>query len=211
MSDKAESSDEEAPDSISFGTSRDEALSALKAAAELSKGTSQKQRKAKEEKRKRRQERRNQNTENVEITNDNLAKLNCLREKAKEALSDNQKQAPEKVAQPMQMKNTRKCFAEKDVEISNTDTDDLDGYIPFNSSKNIKRTSRGIETAGSSKLRVEVVSSKKPKVLAAESVLSFRETMLYGAGSKVKRENAKVVLARRDKVKLCGTNVFCTK
>ena len=59
MSKELESSDEEAPEAISFGKCREEALSVLKEAAELSKST-HKQKKVKEEKRKRRQERKDE-------------------------------------------------------------------------------------------------------------------------------------------------------
>jgi len=61
MSKEIESSDEEAPESISFGKSREEALSVLKEAAETSKGTF-KQKKIKVEKRKGRQERKDDKT-----------------------------------------------------------------------------------------------------------------------------------------------------
>ena len=36
----------------------------------------------------------------------------------------------------------------------------------------------------------------------AESVLNFKETMLYGGGSKVRREPAQDVVRRKEKVKL---------
>ena len=101
-----------------------------------------------------------------------------LREKAKEALSDDLKEPA---------KNSKKVF-----------TDD-----------NIKRTSRDLNGSGASNLRVQMITSKKPKVLAAESVLNFRETMLYGAGSKVKRESSKSVIARKNKVNMIGSNVLC--
>ena len=213
MSDRIDSSDGEAPESVSFGSSRETALNVIKVAAELSKGTTtHKQRRAKEEKRKRRQERRDEKIENSESTNENLARLNNLREKAKEALADNPNPARENVSKVPVQQNSRKLFTQDVKEPIAAGTEESNDFIPFNNDKGpTKRTSRDIEISGTSKLRVEMVSSKKPKVLAAESVLNFRETMLYGAGSKVKRESSKSVIARREKMKLSGKNVFCTK
>ena len=210
MSDKAQSSDEEAPESISFGKSREVALTVLKEAAEVSKGTSHKQKRAKEEKKKRRQERKDEKSKS-EIIPDHIQKLNALREQAKEALADSVQTHQEKPRKPSVPKNTKKVFLEEHDDTSELEMDPSSGFIPLNGTKKInKRTSRDIESSGSSNLRVEIVSSKKPKVLAAESVINFRETMLYGTGSRVKRESAKVIMARKEKVRLSGKNVFCT-
>merc|ERR1712018_1122696 len=98
MSKLNEESYDEAPESISFGKSREEALTVLREAAELSKGT-YKDKKVKGEKRKRRQERKDEKIQS-ETKIRNEEKLNSLREKAKEALSedltiiDNQKSPP---------------------------------------------------------------------------------------------------------------------
>merc|ERR1711944_128496 len=186
MSTELESSDEEAPEAISFGKSREEAISILKEAAELSKST-HKQKKVKEEKRKRRQERKD--------------------EKAKEALSEGVKEKEHKSL----AKNSKKLFTDKDAG-SDIDENVADDFIPLNSSKpREKRTSREMANSGTSNIRVEMVSSKRPKVFAAESVLNFKETMLYGAGSRVKRETAKSVIARNEKVKLIGSNRLCSR
>jgi len=206
MSKLNEESDDEAPESISFGKSREEALTVLREAAELSKGT-YKDKKVKGEKRKRRQERKDEKIQS-ETKIRNEEKLNSLREKAKEALSedltiiDNQKSPP---------KNSKKVFVDED-ETSDKDECEEDNFIALDSSKpRTKRTSRELTSSGSSNIRVQMVSTKKPKVLAAESVLNFRETMLYGAGSKVKRENSKLVLARKQKVKLIGSDILCSR
>jgi len=197
MSKEIESSDEEAPESISFGKSREEALTVLKEAAEISKGTF-KQKKLKEEKKKRRQERKDEKTK-TENQLKNEEKLKNLREKAKEALSDDVKEPA---------KNSKKVFTDDNGPSDN----EADDFIPFNSSKSkVKRTSRELNESGASNLRVQMIGSKKPKVLAAESVLNFRETMLYGAGSKVKRESSKSVIARKNKVKMIGSDVLCSR
>ena len=205
MSKLKEESDDEAPESISFGKSREEALTVLKEAAELSKG-SFKDKKVKDEKRKRRQERKDEKIQS-EIRIKNEERLNSLREEAKEALSENKTKIEN---QKSRSKNSKKVFDEDET----SDKDDFEGdnFIALNSSKpRIKRTSRELTSSGSSNIRVQMVSSKKPKVLAAESVLNFRETMLYGAGSKVKRENSKTVLARKQKVKLIGSDILCSR
>jgi len=208
MSDVVESSDEEAPESISFGKSRVTALNVIKEAAEFSKGTSHKQKKLKEQKNKRRKERKDEKLKSENV-NENLEKLNNLRQKAKEALCD-KIQSDEEVSKTRAVTNTKKIFSEENAPYESEPNESND-FIPFNASKiKSKRTSREFENSGTSKLKVEVVASKKPKVLAADSVLKFRETMLYGAGSRVKRESSKTVIARREKVKLSGTNVFCT-
>merc|ERR1719411_1864901 len=104
--------------------------------------------------------------------------------------------------------NAKTLFTE-DPNGSSTKSND---YIPFDKTKiPNKRTFRNIDISGTSKLRVEMVSSKKPKVLAAESVLNFRETMLYGAGSKVKRESSKIAIARKEKMKMLGSDVLCSR
>merc|ERR1712150_245542 len=210
MGDKVVSDEEEAPESVSFGSSRETALSALKEEKELSKGTSHKQKRARDEKRKRRQERKDETLKAASVKN-NLEKLNTLREKAKEALAEKPKTDEVKLSNNTTVKNTKKVFSQEPDELDDSDEEESSGFIPFSeSNKRNKRTSREIDTSGSSKLRVELVSSKKPKVLAAKSVLNFRETMLYGAGSKVKRESSKVVIARKEKMKLSGKNVLCT-
>ena len=206
MSKLKEESDDEAPESISFGKSREEALTVLKEAAELSKG-SFKDKKVKDEKRKRRQERKDEKIQS-EIKIKNEEKLNSLREKAKEALSENKTKIENLKSRS---KNSKKVFVDED-ETSDKDESEGDNFIALNSSKpRIKRTSRELTNSGSSNIRVQMVTSKKPKVLAAESVLNFRETMLYGAGSKVKRENSKTVLARKQKVKLIGSDILCSR
>ena len=204
MSDNVESSDEEAPESISFGKSRETALNVLKEAAELSKGISHKQKKTKEEKKKRRQERKDEILKSENI-NENLEKLKNLRQKAKEALCD--KTQPEETVPKTKAVPNKKIFFEENEEPKAENSND---FIPFNcSSMKRKKTCREIKNSGTSKLKVEVVASKKPKVHAAESVLKFRETMLYGAGSRVKRESSKSAIARKEKIKQCGKNVFC--
>merc|ERR1711944_92535 len=205
MSTELESSDEEAPEAISFGKSREEAISILKEAAELSKST-HKQKKVKEEKRKRRQERKDEKAQSEhKIKNEET--LRNLREKAKEALSEGVKEMEHKSL----AKNSKKLFTDKDAG-SDIDENDADDFIPLNSSKpRAKRTSREMANSGTSNIRVEMVSSKRPKVFAAESVLNFKETMLYGAGSRVKRETAKSVIARNEKVKLIGSNRLCSR
>ena len=205
MSKEIESSDEEAPESISFGKSREEAITVLKEAAELSKST-HKQKKVKEEKRKRRQERKDEIVQSeLKVKNDE--KLKSLREKAKEALSEGVKENDHK---PL-IRNSKKIFTDKDVQ-SDTEEYEANDFIPFNSSKpKAKRTSREMSNSGTSNIRVQMVSSKRPKVLAAESVLNFKETMLYGAGSRVKRESAKTVIARNEKVKIIGSNRLCSR
>jgi len=209
MSNKVESSDEEAPESVSFGKSRETALSALKEAAELSKGISHKQKRARDEKRKRRQERIDE-TKSESVKN-NLEKLNNLREKAKEALAEKPKVDKEKLPKASTAKNSKKVFLQEPDVLTDLDEEDSNDFIPFSDTiVRSKRTCREIDTSGSSKLRVEMVSSKKPKVLAAKSVLNFRETMLYGAGSQIKRENSKVVIARKENMKLSGKDVLCT-
>ena len=208
MSEEVDNSDDEAPEAVSFGSSREEAIQVLKAAAEISKGTSHKRKKLQDEKRKRRQERKDKKA--TETSAQQIAKLNELREKAKEALFENQTTAVNTVPKEKPAKNSKRIFLEEAEETNNSDTNTSSDYIPFNNPKKVqKQTYRDINIPGANKLRVEVVSSKKPKVLAAESVLNFRETMLYGAGSKVRRESAKVVMARREKMKLSGRNVFC--
>merc|ERR1711899_426479 len=128
-----------------------------------------------------------------------MGKLKNLREKAKEALSDDVKQPT---------KNSKKVFTDDNGPSDN----EADDFIPFNSSQaKVKRTSRELNESGASNLRVQMIGSKKPKVLAAESVLNFRETMLYGAGSKVKRESSKSVIARKNKVKMIGSDVLCSR
>ena len=205
MSKEIESSDEEAPESISFGKSREEAITVLKEAAELSKST-HKQKKVKEEKRKRRQERKDEIVQSeLKVKNDE--KLRSLREKAKEALSEGVK---ENELKP-RTRNSKKIFTDKDVQ-SDTEEYEANDFIPFNSSKpKAKRTSREMSNSGTSNIRVQMVSSKRPKVLAAESVLNFKETMLYGAGSRVKRESARTVIARNEKVKIIGSNRLCSR
>jgi len=205
MSKELESSDEEAPEAISFGKSREEALSVLKEAAELSKST-HKQKKVKEEKRKRRQERKDEKAQSEhKIKNEET--LRNLREKAKEALSESLEQKEHKSL----AKNSKKLFTDKDAG-SDIEENDADDFIPLNSSKpRVKRTSREMANAGTSNIRVQMVSSKRPKVFAAESVLNFKETMLYGAGSRVKRESAKSVIARNEKVKIIGSNRLCSR
>jgi len=208
MSDKVDSSDEEAPESISFGKSRETALTVLKEAAEFSKSISHKQKKTKDEKKKRRQERKDEKLKSENI-NENLEKLNNLREKAKEALCD-KTQPDEKVPKSKAVPNKKKVFLEENEDPSGSDAEISKNFIPFNASKmKSKRTSREFKNSGTSTLKVEVVASKKPKVHAADSVLKFRETMLYGAGSRVKRESSKSAIARKEKIKLCGKNVFC--
>lgn len=208
MSDKVESSDEEAPETISFGKSRETALTVLKETAEFSKGISHKQKKTKEEKKKRRQERKEDKLK-VENINENLDKLNNLRRKAKEALCDKiqpDKKVPEARAAP----NTKKIFLEENEDPCEFDAEKSNDFIPFNTSKvQSKRSYREFENSGTSKLKAEVVASKKPKVHAAESVLKFRETMLYGAGSRVTRESSRSAIARKEKIKMCSKNVFC--
>lgn len=209
--DKTGSSDEEAPDTVSFGSSREAALNVLKASSELSKGASHKQKRARDEKRKRRQERRDKEIKTSEDVAENLAKLDNLREKAKEALSNNLK-ITTTVSEGTTFKNSKTLFTEDLKKFSTKSNEELNDYIPFDKTKMPnKRTFRDIDISGTSKLRVEMVSSKKPKVLAAESVLNFRETMLYGAGSKVKRESSKTSIARKEKMKMLGKNVLCTK
>ena len=208
MSVKVDNSDDEAPESVSFTSSRDAALQVLTAATEISKGTSQKQRRAKEEKRKRRQDRRALKAKDTERTVENMAKLNQLREQAKEALPENSRTDGCATSKPAPVKNFKKTFAQ-DEEENDTANDPFKDYIPLGDSKLQKRTFLDIELSSANKLRVELVQSKKPKVLAAESVLNFRETMLYGAGSRVKREPTKKVMARREKMKLSGKAVFC--
>jgi len=205
MSKEIESSDEEAPESISFGKSREEAITVLKEAAELSKST-HKQKKVKEEKRKRRQERKDEIVQSeLKVKNDE--KLKSLREKAKEALSEGVKENDHK---PL-IRNSKKIFTDKDVQ-SDTEEYGANDYIPLKSSKpKAKRTSREMSNSGTSNIRVQMVSSKRPKVLAAESVLNFKETMLYGAGSRVKRESARTVIARNEKVKIIGSNRLCSR
>ena len=206
MSKLNEESDDEAPESISFGKSREEALTVLREAAELSKGT-YKDKKVKGEKRKRRQERKDEKIQS-ETKIRNEEKLNSLREKAKEALSEDLTKIEN---QKSRSKNSKKVFVDED-ETSDKDECDEDNFIALDSSKpRTKRTSRELTSSGSSNIRVQMVSTKKPKVLAAESVLNFRETMLYGAGSKVKRENSKLVLARKQKVKLIGSDILCSR
>merc|ERR1712018_103364 len=175
MSKLNEESDDDAPESISFGKSREEALTVLREATELSKGT-YKDKKVKGEKRKRRQERKDEKIQS-ETKIRNEEKLNSLREKAKEALSedltiiDNQKSPP---------KNSKKVFVDED-ETSDKDECEEDNYIALDSSKpRTKRTSRELTSSGSSNIRVQMVSTKKPKVLAAESVLNFRNHVVRG-------------------------------
>ena len=195
------------PETVSFGSSREEAIQFLKAAAEISKGTSHKRKKLQDEKRKRRQEKKEKKA--TETSAQQIAKLNELREKAKEALSEKRTTVVNTVPKENPPKNSKRVFVEEVEETNNTGTNASSDYIPFNSKKVQKQAYRDINIPGANKLRVEVVSSKKPKVLAAESVLNFRETMLYGAGSRVRRESAKVVMARSEKMKLSGRNVFC--
>ena len=168
MSDNLESSDEEAPESISFGKSRETALNVLKETAELSKGISHKQKKTKEEKKKRRQERKDVILKSENI-NENLEKLKNLRQKAKEALCD-ETQPEEKVSKTRAVPNTKKIFLEENEDPSEFNEEKSNDFIPFNGS-NVKRkkTCREIKNSGTSKLKVEVVASKKPKVHAAES------------------------------------------
>ena len=205
MSKINEDSDNEAPESISFGKSKEEALVVLKEAAESAKGT-YKQKRAKVEKKKRRQERKDEKIES-ENKAKNEEKLKALRERAKEALLEsdtiNENQAT-------CLKNSRKVFKD-DNELSDKD-ECQDDFIPLNSSKpKNKRTSREMNNSGASNIRVQIVSSKKSKVLAAESVLNYKETMLYGAGSRVKRESSKTVLARKQKVKMIGSDILCSR
>jgi len=209
MSNIDESSEEEAPESITFGKSRESALSVIKEAAELSKGTSHNQKKSKGQKRKRRQEKKDEKLKE-ENANKNLEQLDNLRQKAKEVLGDKVKSSNK--SQKKAITNTKKIFLEENDDFCDSGpVQSSNDYIAFNEHKvKSKRTSRVIENSGTSKLKVEVIASKKPKVLAAESVLSFRETMLYGAGSRVKRESSKSAIARKEKIKLCGKNVFCT-
>jgi len=205
MSKIYEDSDNEAPESISFGKSKEEALAALKEAAESSKGT-YKQKRAKEEKKKRRQERKDEKIES-ENKAKNEEKLKALRERAREALLESDTKNEN---QASRMKNSRKIFKD-DKELSDKD-ECQDDFIPLNSSKpKNKRTSREMNNSGSSNIRVQIVASKKSKVLAAESVLNYRDTMLYGAGSRVKRESSKTVLARKQKVKMIGSDILCSR
>merc|ERR1712018_929935 len=108
MSKLKEESDDEAPESISFGKSREEALTVLKETAELSKG-SFKDKKVKDEKRKRRQERKDEKIQS-EIRIKNEEKLNSLREKAKEALSENTIKIEN---QKSRSKNSKKVFEDE--------------------------------------------------------------------------------------------------
>merc|ERR1712001_318397 len=123
MSKELESSDEEAPEAISFGKSREEALSVLKEAAELSKST-HKQKKVKEEKRKRRQERKDEKAQ-PEHKIKNEETLRNLREKAKEALSESLEQIEHKSL----AKNSKKLFTDKDAG-SDIEENDADDFIP---------------------------------------------------------------------------------
>ena len=211
MSDKVDSSDEEAPESVSFGKSRETAINVLKTEAEPKRGVSHKQKRAKDEKRKRRQDKKD-NESNSKVITENLKKLDNLRAKAKDALSEATKNEKKNTDKPSAPKNTKKVFEEHFVETNELEENVSSDFIPLDRVKTkSKRTSRAIKVDGFSDLKVEVIASKKPKVFAADSVLNFRETMLYGAGSRVKRESSKIVMARREKLKLSGKNLLCTK
>merc|ERR1711997_1429721 len=152
------------------------------------------------------------NESNSKVTTENLQKLDNLRAKAKDALSDATKNEKTNTDKPSAPKNTKKVFEEYFLETNELEENVSSDFIPLDrvKTKN-KRTSRAIKVDGFSDLKVEVIASKKPKVFAADSVLNFRETMLYGAGSRVKRESSKTVMARREKLKLSGKNLLCTK
>merc|ERR1711863_105872 len=181
----------------------------LKTEAEPKRGVSHKQKRAKDEKRKRRQDKKD-NESNSKVITENLQKLDNLRAKAKDALSEATKNEKKNTDKPSAPKNTKKVFEEHFVETNELEENISSDFIPLDRVKT-KRTSRAIKVDGFSDLKVEVIASKKPKVFAADSVLNFRETMLYGAGSRVKRESSKIVMARREKLKLSGKNLLCTK
>merc|ERR1712077_24613 len=93
-------------------------------------------------------------------------------------------------------------FEEHFLETNELEENVSSDFIPLDPVKTkSKRSSRAIKVDGFSDLKVEVIASKKPKVFAAESVLNFRETMLYGAGSKVKRESSKTSIAKNENVR----------
>ena len=200
MSNHKENSDGEEPESVSFTTSREAALLVLKAAAEKSKRNFQREKRVREDQRKRREEKRSK---------ENLAKLDKLRGRAKDALSANQdSHNQDKTPKLKSMKNTKRTF-DQVLDDETCLDNDRSGFIPFNkkSNKLSKCSVRDIDISEGNKIKVQVATTSK--VHAADSVLKFRETMLYGSGSKIKRESSTKVLARKEKRKQCSQNVFC--
>merc|ERR1739846_222585 len=113
----------------------------------------------KDEKRKRRQNKKD-NESNSKVITENLQKLDNLRAKAKDALSD---------ATKNEKKNTEKVFEEHFVETNELEENVSSDFIPLDQVKTkSKRTSRAIKVDGFSDLKVEVIASKKPKVFAAD-------------------------------------------
>lgn len=70
--------------------------------------------------------------------------------------------------------------------------------------------------SSSKKTQFRVVNPNKDlgskiEARVAESVLKFKETMLYGAGSKNRRDNSEDVLRRKQKIKLVAKSIKTEK